>query len=146
MDWNKIAKALQSAASETGLNAFDYVPDSLPNFGFYVGEIDIDFDLTMRRMAADGTRRGTDTAMITCRVLVARYDDKQALIKLREYMGGSGVKSLVQHMSNNRRLTYEGVDQVHDSQVKQMRGNRLFQVGQDRYYGVELDIFVIGDA
>lgn len=142
MDWNAVATALAECARTTGLNALDYVPDSLPNEAFYVGEIDIDFDQTMRGRSVDGVRRGTDQATITCRVLIARADDKYALRKLRDYMAGSGDKSLKDAIEQDRTLGGE----VHSLQVKAMRGNRMFVVGEKRYYGVELDVFVIGDA
>lgn len=142
MDFNAISNALAEAARTTGLNALDYVPDSLPNEAFYVGEIDIDFDQTMRGRLVDGHRRGTDQAMVTCRVLVARADDKHALRKLRDYMIGSGVRSLKEAIEKDRTLG----DLVHSLQVKTMRGNRLFNVGEKKFYGVELDVFMIGDA
>jgi hypothetical protein len=148
VDFNAVAAGLEASAKTTGLNAFAHVPDSLPTWAFYVGEMDIDLDVTFRRRGGSSTRRGTDQATITCRVLVARFDDKQALIKLREYMGGSGPKSIVQAISDNRNLasTAHPDGACHDSQVKTLRGNRMFQVGQERYYGIELDVFVIGDA
>lgn len=141
MDFNAVAEALAEAARTTGLNALEYVPDSLPNEAFYVGEIDVDFDQTFRR-TVDGRRTGTDQANITCRVLVARADDKHALAKLRRYMAGAGPESLKQAIEADRSLG----GTVHSLQVKTMRGNRMFTVGEKRYYGVELDVFVIGDA
>ncbi len=148
MDFNAVAAGLEASAKTAGLNAFSHVPDSLPTWAFYVGEIDVDLDVTFRRRGGSSTRRGTDQATITCRVLVARYDDKQALIKLREYMSGSGPESLVQAIGDNRKLisTKYPSGACDDSQVKTLRGNRMFQVGQERYYGVELDVFVIGEA
>lgn len=141
MDWNAIADKLAEAARTTGLNALDHVPDSLPNSAFYVGEIDVDFDQTMRRTVG-GQRRGTDQAHITCRVLIARSDDKYALRKLREYMATSGAESLKQAIEADRTLDGE----VDSLRVESMRGNRLFNVGEKKYYGVELSVFVIGDA
>lgn len=143
MDWNAVADALETAANTVpGINAYSEVPDSLANIGFYVGEIDVDFDVTFRRTAPGGNRVGSDQATITCRVLVARYDDKAAQRKLRTYMSGTGPAALVQALSADQTLG----GTVDSSQVKTMRGNRLFNVGEAKYYGVELDIFVIGDA
>lgn len=139
MDWNAVSDAIATIAkTETGINALDYVPDSLPAVAMYVGEIDVELDMTFRRSG----RRGTDQATITLRILVARSDDKHALRKLREYMGGSGPKSIIKALASNRSLN----GTVHDSQAKRMRGNRLFVVGEQRYYGVEIDLFVLGDA
>lgn len=144
MDWNAIALALEAAAKTTGINALDHVPDSLPNEAFYVGEMDIEMDVTFRRARAVGEthRTGTDQGTITCRVLVARSTDKYAVRKMRSYMAGSGVTSVAEAIAADPTLS----GSVHSSQVKRMRGNRLFEVASKQFYGVEIDVFVIGDA
>jgi hypothetical protein len=144
MDWNAVAEGLVKAAKTTGINAIEWVPDALPNAPtFYVGEIDAELDITFRSAPTGGiTRVGNDQATITCRVLVAKSTDRFALKKLRDFMGGSGVDSIIQAIANDK--TLDG--SVHGSHVKRMRGNRLFQVGDKRYYGVEFDVFVIGPA
>jgi hypothetical protein len=143
MDWNAVADALEAAANTVpGINAYSEVPDDLANIGFYVGEIDVDFDVTFRRRPVTPGRTGTDEAIITCRVLVARFDDKAAQRKLRTFMSGTGPTALVQALSADKTLG----GTVDSSQVKSMKGNRLFVVGESKFYGVELDIFVIGDA
>jgi len=144
VDYNAIADALEAAAETVpGLNAFSEVPDELPTIGFYVGEIDVQPNITMRgRRTTGGPRRGADQATITVRVMVARYDDRAALRKLRDFMAGKGAESVMDAIELDRTLG----GTVDDSKIVSMRGNRLFTVGQSRYYGVELDIFVIGDA
>lgn len=146
MDWNAVALGLVAAAKTTGVNALEYVPDSLPAApSFYVGEIDAELDVTFRQQRAaetPTTRTGTDKATITCRVLVARSDDKWALKKLRDFMAGSGEESIINAIANDPTLG----GTVHASQVKRMRGNRVFIVGDKRFYGVEFDVFVIGPA
>lgn len=144
MDWNAVADALEAKAETVpGISAFSEVPDSLPSIGFYVGEIDVDLNIVMRgKRAPGGPRRGSDQANITCRILVARYDDKQALRKLRTFMKGGGPTSIIDAIELDRTLN----NTVDDSCCKAMRGNRMFEVGAAKYYGVELDIFVIGDA
>lgn len=142
MNWNSVADAIASIAHvASGINAIDFVPDELPNEALYVGEIDVDFDQTFRRRQGS-TRKGTDQATITIRVLVARSTDKHALRRLRTYMAGSGTSSIAEALANNRTLN----GTVHDSHLKRMRGNRLFDVGGSKFYGVELDLFVVGDA
>lgn len=139
MDYNAIALATADIVHDaTGIDALDYVPDALPNTAFYVGEMDMELDVTFRR----GIRQGTDKGTITLRILIARSTDKYALRKLREYMSSPGTKSVLDALAVNR--TLRGT--VHDSHAKRMRGNRLFQVGEKKYYGVEIDLFVIGDA
>lgn len=140
MDFNAVALALETAAETTGINALDYVPDVLPNTAFYVGEIDIDPNKTFG--SRSGTRQGTDQATITCRIMVARTTDKFAVRKSRDYMAGSGTRSIIQAIQADRTLS----GSVHDSIVKSIRGNRMFDVGGVKFYGVEFDIFVIGDA
>lgn len=144
MDWNAIADALEAKAETVpGVSAFSEVPDDLPTIGFYVGEIDVDLNITMRgKRAPGGPRRGSDQASITCRILVARYDDKQALRKLRAFMAGHGPESMIDAMELDRTLN----GTVDDSRCVSMRGNRMFEVGVGKYYGVELDMYVIGDA
>lgn len=144
MDYNAIADALERSANTVdGINAFSEVPDSLPTIGFYVGEMDIQPNITMRgKRAVDGPRRGSDSATITCRILVARYEDKAAQRKLRDFMGGSGMYSLTDAIEQNRDLD----GSVDDSVIKSIRGNRMFDVGGTKYYGIEFDIFVVGDA
>lgn len=140
MDFNAIAEALVEKAKLTDINALEQVPDSLPSEAFYVGEIDIDVNRTFG--SRSGTRTGTDSAMITCRILVARSTEKWALRKLRTYMGGSGVSSITQALQGDKTLN----GTVDSSVVKAIRGNRMFDVGGLKYYGVEIDIFVIGAA
>jgi hypothetical protein len=140
MDWNAIAEALEAAARSVGLNAMDYVPDSLPNTGFYVGEMDIQPNQTMG--SRTGTRRGTDQGTITCRVLVARSTDAAALRKCRKYTAGRGEFSLVQAIQADK--TLDGT--VDGNKVTAIRTNRLFDIGGAKFYGSEIDVFVIGAA
>lgn len=140
MNWNAVAEGLEAAAQTVGLNALSYVPDGLPNTAFYVGEMDIAVNQTFG--SRSGTRRGTDQALITCRLLVARSDDKHAIQKMRRYLAGSGDQSLVQAIQADRQLG----GSCDDSAVKSIRGNRMFVVGDAKYYGTEIDVFVIGAA
>jgi hypothetical protein len=140
VDYNALAEGLEAAAASTGVRPFSEVPDSLPTWGFYVGEMDIDVNLTFG--SRSGTRRGTDAVTVTCRVLVARYDDKQALKKLRGYMAGSGMQSLVQAIQADKTLG----GSCDSSKVMRLSGNRMFDVGGTKYYGVELDVYAIGSA
>jgi hypothetical protein len=140
MDWNAIALGLEAAAETTGLNALDYVPDDLPNTAMYVGEMEIDPNITFG--SRTGTRRGTDQGTITCRVLVARSTDKYAIRKMRQYMAGSGVKSLIQAFQADKTLG----GSCSSSKVARISGNRLFNVGEAKFYGCEIDVFVIGAA
>lgn len=143
MDWNAVCDALEAIGNSIpGMNAYSEVPDSIANIGFVVGEIDIDFNATMKRARVGNTRNGTDQAHITIRILVARFDDKAAQRALRSFMSGKGPTSVVQALEGDRTLG----GTVDDSRVVDMKGNRLFTYNENRYYGVELTLFVIGDA
>lgn len=146
MDWNAIALALEAAAETTGINAVDHVPDTLPSAAFYVGEMDIELDVSFRRNTTDGeghiTRVGTDQGTITCRVLVARTTDKYSVRLMRDYMAGHGPTAIAEAILQDKTLG----GTVHASHLKSLRGNRMFEVGGKKYYGVEMTIFVIGDA
>jgi hypothetical protein len=135
MDLNKIALGLAANVNPIPeLNPLDFMPDAIPEPMFAVGEMDITFDRTFGR--------GSDEAVITCRVLVSRADDKSGQQKLRDFMAGGGVNSVKAAIESDR--TLDGAcDDLH---VRSARGNRLFVVGETRYYGVEFDVYVIGDG
>lgn len=142
MDFNAVATELERRAGTTGpltsgrkIVPFDIVPDALPDAAFVVGEVDITFDKTFGR--------GSDEATITCRVFVARADDAYGQRALREFMAGGGVVSIKQALETKPRYVPGVFD---DLQVKRARGNRLFIIGEQRYYGVEFDVYVIGDG
>lgn len=144
MDWNAVATALEAEGEACGINTLDYVPESLPNTGMYVGEMDIEPNQSFNSKKPDGSRKGTDAASITLRLLVARSDDKHAIRKMRSFLAGSGAKSLVERLqeTNGRIADYpwSGL------KVTAMRGNRLFVVGETKYYGTEIEIYVTGPA
>lgn len=140
MDWNAVADGLEAAAETAGINALSFVPDDLPNKAFYVGEIDYEVNKTFG--SRSGTRRGTDEGTVTCRLLIARSTDKHAVRKMREYMAGSGDRSLVQAIQADPTLG----GSCHSSIVRSCRGNRLFSVGEAKFYGTEIDVFVVGAA
>lgn len=135
MDLNAVALGLAANASTVGeLNALDYTPDSFAEPAFLVGEMDVEFDGTFSR--------GSDTLTVTCRVMVSRADDESGVFKLREFMAGGGVQSVKQAIESDPQLG----GACDDLRVRRARGNRLFTVGETRYYGVEFEVFVIGDG
>lgn len=145
MDWNTVALELEAIAESIGLNALDYVPDVLPNTAFYVGEMEIQPNQAFNKRRPDGSRMGVDQATITCRLLVARSDDKHAIRKMRQYLAGSGDQSLIQAIQDpskqqNPELPWSGI------KVVALHGNRLFNVGEAKFYGTEIEVFVVGAA
>jgi len=144
MDWNAVASDLEAIAETCGISALDYVPDDLPNKCLYIGEMDIEPNQTMNSVDGNGRRRGTDQGVVTLRLLIARSTDKHSIRKMREFLAGGGTNSLIQAIqaTNNQSATYawSGI------KVQSMRGNRLFNVGEAKFYGTEIDVFVIGAA
>lgn len=141
MDLNAVAlglaanvNAMPILADGTQLHAFDYCPDALPEPCFFVAEIDVDFDKTMRR--------GSDELTVTTRVMVSRADDKSGQLKLRSFMRGGGVTSVKKMIEADRTLG----GACDDLRVTKARGNRLYNVGEARYYGVEFEVFIVGDG
>lgn len=155
MNWNTAALQLEQIAQSVTwvdddgtarkIEALDYVPDDLPNTGLYVGEIDVNVNETFNKInPATGHRIGTDSATITLRLLVARETDRHAIRKMRAFMNGSGDASLIEALqkTNAQPQTYvwSGL------KVVACRGNRLFSVGESKYYGTEIEIYVTGAA
>lgn len=153
MDWNAVALKLEAIAETVSwtidgktyrLNALDTVPDDLPNTGIYVGEIDVTPNVAFNKTDPSGNRIGVDSASITLRLLVARSTDKYAIRKMRAFMNGSGDASLIQAIQATNRQPAEypwsGI------KVQALRGNRLFNVGEAKFYGVEIEVFVTGAA
>lgn len=154
MDWNGVASQLEAICESVSwtddkgnthkLNVLDYVPDDLPNAGMYIGEMDILPNQSFNSKKPDGSRKGTDAATITIRLLVARTTDKWAIKKMRAWLAGGGDASLLQALQEtNARATefeWSGI------KVNSMRGNRMFVVGEKKYYGTEIEIYVTGAA
>ena len=153
MDWNIVATQLETICKSVSwtddegvvrkINVLDYVPDDLPNTGMYIGEMDYTPNQSFNSTTG-GARKGTDAATITLRLLVARSTDRWAIRKMRVWLAGSGDSSLLQALqaTNRQPATYEwsGI------KVTAMRGNRLFVVGDAKFYGTEIEIYVTGAA
>jgi hypothetical protein len=145
MDWNAVALELEALAETTGINALDYVPDDLPNTAFYVGEMDIEPNQSFNKKLPSGHRAGVDQGTVTCRILVARSTDKFAVRKMRKYLASTGTTSLIEAFQDpvnqrNPEKPWSGI------KVVSIRGNRLFNVGESKFYGAEIEVFVIGAA
>lgn len=136
-----IRRALADAVRDptvAGLNAYGYVPDSIPEPCFYAGEVEIDFDSVFGR--------GLDEMRVTCRLLVARSDDRSGQDTLDQYLAGSGAKSVKTALEDARgapgELALGGL--ADDLHVTRVQGYRLYQVGEVQYYGAEIIVRVIG--
>lgn len=143
MQIGEIRVALADAVRDptiSGLNAYGYVPDSVPEPVFYAGEAEIDFDTAYGR--------ALDEARITCRLLVSRADDRSGQRALDEYLAGSGSRSVKAALETQRggpgELALGGL--ADDLHVTRVQGYRLYQVGEVQFYGAEIVVRVIGEG
>ncbi|MFO7164879.1 MAG: hypothetical protein DIU75_016240 [Mycolicibacterium hassiacum] len=120
------------------LNCFGYLPDSIPEPCFYVGEVEIDYDRAFRR--------GMDELTITCRVLTSRADDRAGQEALDRYLAGSGRYSIKAAIESARGAPGQPAlgGLCHDLHVQRVQAYRMYQVGEVQYYGAEIMLRVIG--
>lgn len=122
------------------LTCTGYVPDSINAPHFFVAEYEQDFDKVMAR--------GLDELTFTCRVLVARTDDRPAQRTLDGMLSGSGPASLKQAIEAARGAPGEYAlgGLAHDLHVMRVQGYRWYEHAGSTYVGAELAIKVIGEG
>lgn len=142
MDFNAVAAELKRRAGTAGLSVagkrivpYDHVPDAIETPAFVVAEFDIEYDKTFRR--------GDDEVVVTCRIFTARTDDATGQRLLREFMASGGTTAIKVALEAKPRHVSEVWD---DLRVQRARGNRLFVYGEQRYYGIELEVKIVGDG
>lgn len=123
-----------AAGTITGLNVFEYVPDSISPPSFFPVEVEIDYDLTFAR--------GMDAFTVTARLLVSQADDRAGQQTLKSYLVGSGPQSLKQALQADRTLG-GACDAL---QVKSVRGYGRYEHAGQHFYGAEFSIYVIGQG
>jgi hypothetical protein len=136
-----VRQALADAADTiAGLNCYAYTPNAVAEPAFVVGEVSIDFD--------EAFGRGMDRLTVACRVLVSAADDKSGQGNLDAYLAGSGSSSVKAALEAARgapgSLALSGA--ADDLRVMRMSGYRMYQVGDDHYYGAEFTVLVIGSG
>jgi hypothetical protein len=114
-----------------GLTCYGFVPDSVSEPCFMVGEVDITYDLTFR---------GMDELIVTCRLLVSRADDAASQKALNAYLG-RGAKSVKRAIEDEETLG----GACDDVRVQRVQGYRFYQHGSNTYVGAEFIVQVIGD-
>ena len=122
------------------LNCFGYLPESIPEPCFYVGEVEIDFDRAFGR--------GMDEARFTCRLLTSRADDRAGQEALDRYLAGSGqysVKAAIEAQRGAPGAPALGglCDDLH---VQRVQAYRMYQVGDAQFFGAEIIIRAIGEG
>lgn len=133
MDVEAVFAGLRNAAGAiTGLNVFEFAPDSITPPVFFPHEVEIDFDQTFGR--------GMDAYTVTARLLVAKSDDRAGQKTLKGYLVGSGPLSLKQALQADRTLG-GACDAL---QVKSVRGYGVYEHNSQHFYGAEFSIYVIG--
>lgn len=114
------------------LRADPMVPDDIVEPHLYVGEWTINYDRTFG---------GLVDAEVIVRLLCSRADDKAGQERLKQFMrptGPASVKAVIE-----AEATLGGACQ--DLHVRQVRGHRLYQVGESRYYGAEWPVRILGE-
>lgn len=131
MDIAAVRKAIATnAATVVGLNVKEFLPDSMAPPIFYAGEVDVTYDRTFGQY---------DEALVTCRVLASRADDKAGQASLDAFLG-RGVKSIKKAIESDRTLGGAALD-LH---VRRVQGYRRYVVGDTDYYGAEIIVYVMG--
>ncbi|WP_433114288.1 hypothetical protein [Micromonospora sp. CA-246542] len=128
----RLAEAVESVTPE--LNRYAYAPDSVSVPCFYVGGVEIDYDITMGR--------GSDELTLTCVVLVSAKNDRSGQAQLDAYISGSGPSSLKAAIEADPSLG--GACDTLD--VTRQQGYGFHTVGESKYLGAELVVNVFGDG
>ncbi|MFG1898693.1 hypothetical protein ACGFIP_32265 [Micromonospora zamorensis] len=133
MNIDLVAERLATAgATVAGIVRSDaYVPDAVSEPHLYVGEWAESYDQTYG---------GLVDAEVQIRVLVSRSDDRAGQQLLRQFMARRGAASVKAAIEADPQLG-GACDDLH---VRQVRGHRQYQVGDNRYYGAEWVVRVIG--
>lgn len=134
MDFVAVSERLAArAATVDGIMAADsFVPESVTVPHFYVGEWTFTYDQTYG---------GLVDAEVVCRILCSRSDIQAGQDLLRGFMAPTGATSLKAALEAEPTLGGECMD-LH---VRLVRGHRLYQVGDARYYGAEWPVRILGE-
>lgn len=127
MDLDEIYTGIADAVRDRipTLNCFGFVPDSLPDPSFYVGDMEIDYDKSVGG--------GMEELTISCYVLVSRADPKSAHAALFSYVPGTGPTSIKAAIEHDRTLGGV-VEDVRVLDFRTLTGEEIAQ--EDRIGGV----------
>lgn len=119
----------------SGLRAFGYPPGKLPlPGGFVAPPDDVTYDETYGR--------GSDAMTFPLFVLVARADDRAAVLELVPYLSGSGAKSVKSAVDSTKANPYTACDTV--TVTRAATGAYTYN-GVDTY-GAEFTVQVTGSG
>jgi hypothetical protein len=133
MDPNAVFLGLKNNADAiTGLQCFDFAPDSVPVPCFFPMDLHIDFDKAFAG--------GMDDWIVTCRLLVSLADDRAGQKALKQYLTRTGATSIKQAIEAEKTLG-GACDAVH---VMRATGYGRYEHADTHYYGAEFAVRVIG--
>ena len=137
-----IAEAASAVVMPTGVGSLTctgYLPDSIHEPHFFVGEYDQEYDRTYA---------GMDRLEFTCRVLVSHADDLSAQKSLDGLLSRGGASSLKNAIEAARgapgEMALGGL--AHDLRVMRIQAYRWYEHAGTKYVGAELLVEVIGDG
>jgi hypothetical protein len=133
MDIDEVCKGLVDAAGVIdGLNPFDYGDKVVVPPGFFVAEVEQDFDSALEV--------GMDVAVFKCRLLVGKVDAAGARTVLNKYMNRSGTFSIKAALEADRTLGGACVEVF----VARNFGPRAYNHQGVDYLGAQWDVRVTG--
>lgn len=133
MDMNNVAAGLAAnAATITDLNTLPFPPDDGEEPLFWVGGAEVEFDTAMGR--------GQDQLTWTCYLIASKADDEAGQQLIRQYMSGSGARSIRAALRTDRQLGNSASDVRATSAV----GPVPIDLGGNRYFGAQFTVQVIG--
>lgn len=134
MNLSAVRSAIANAASSVTptLNAYAYVPDAASVPGFYVGGLEIDYDLT--------NGRGSDNITFSCLVFVSATSDQSGQAQLNDYLNGSGSSSLKTALESDPTLAGAS----YTVEVARAQNYGFHRIGEATYLGAELVVNVSG--
>jgi hypothetical protein len=139
MDLNLVSDRLAVLALNTQgiLRADGFVPASVSEPHFYVGEITLQYDQTFG---------GMGDVVLLCRVLACRADDEAGQRLLKDFMRPTGPTSLKAALEAGRgepgEMALDGA--CDDFHVLRVQNHRQYTVGSNTYIGAEWPVHVIG--
>lgn len=143
MDIDEVCTNIATAITDAALTvnghqvtASAFAPDSLIPPHFYTAEFDIPYDRTMAAFSE---------MTLTCRLMLSRADDLSGQQQAK-LLASTGTGTLHQTFRGMRGAPGAAAlsGACDDLHLQRVRGPRLFDIGQESFYGLEFTVFVMG--
>lgn len=133
----RLAGAVDSVTSAPSLAVFGYVPDSIPEPAFVVGEVEIN---------PNNSFGGFDEARVTCYVLTGRQDDRAGQKLLDQFLSRTGAASVRAAILAARGAPGSPAlsGAADDLNIESISGYRFYRFGDVPYYGAAITVKVVG--